>query len=150
MGNPWTWLVLAIVFGTVELCNFDLTMCWFLVGALLAFLAALCGIPWYIQIAIFLIATILSLIFLRPLAKDLFKIGAVQTNAPALIGKTAIVQEKITPLRPGAINVYGQIWGAKSLAHEEIDVNEEVQIVEIEGVFLKVQKLLGSNHEGAE
>ncbi|HHY06241.1 MAG TPA: NfeD family protein [Clostridia bacterium] len=141
MMNPWTWIVLAVIFGVVELLNFELTMCWFLVGALVAFVVALCDLPWIFQIIMFLFTAIMSLIFFKPLAKDYFKIGAVQTNVPALIGQVGVVREKISPYHLGTITVHGQIWSAESVVDETIEINEKVKIMGIEGVILKVQKL---------
>jgi membrane protein implicated in regulation of membrane protease activity len=141
MMNSWVWIVLALIFGVIELFTLGLTTCWFLVGALAAYLAAWLGVPWDVQVGIFLFTAIILLIFFRPLAKDYFKIGAVRTGIPALIGKVGIVQEKIVPYKSGVITVQGQVWTAESLDNETIEVNEKVIIIEIEGVILKVKKL---------
>ncbi|MGI6588403.1 MAG: NfeD family protein [Peptococcia bacterium] len=132
---------MALVFGFIELLTLGLTTCWFLVGAFVAFIAAWLGVPWDVQVGIFLLTAIILLIFFRPLAKDYFKIGAVRTGIPALIGEVGFVQEKIIPYKSGVITVKGQVWNAESVDNEIIEANEKVKIVGIEGVILKVQRL---------
>lgn len=132
---------MAVIFGVIETLTLGLTTCWFLVGALIAFVAAWLGASWGMQVGIFLFTAIILLIFLRPLAKGYLKIGAVQMGIPALIGKIGIVQEKIIPPKSGAVIIQGQVWTAEALDNEVLEVNEKVVIIEIEGAILKVRKL---------
>jgi len=125
----------------METLTMGLTTFWFVFGALIAFVAAWLGASWGLQIAIFLSTAIIMLIFFRPLAKDYFKIGAIQTGVPALISKVGIVQEKIIPPESGVVIIQGQVWTAESLTEEPLDVGEKVVIMEIEGAILKVEKL---------
>jgi len=117
-----------------------LTTCWFVIGALVAFLAAWVGVSWEFQVILFLTTAIILLLFFRPLAKGYFKIGAMKSGIPALIGQLGIVEEKIVPPLSGVVTLKGQIWTAEAATEETIEAGERVQIVDIEGVVLIVQK----------
>lgn len=134
-------MVLVVVFTLIETFTMTLTTCWFVIGALVAFIAAWFGASWEIQVVLFLATAIILLLFLRPLAKGYFKIGAIKSGVPALIGQVAIVEEKIVPPHSGAVSIKGQIWTAESATEESIEVGEKVQIVDIEGVIFKVKKI---------
>jgi membrane protein implicated in regulation of membrane protease activity len=138
--NSWIWLLLAVLFTLIETFTLGLTTCWFVIGAIVAFLAAWFGVSWEFQVIIFLATAIILLLFLRPLAKDYFKIGAIKSGIPALIGKTGIVEEKIVPPLSGVVTIIGQIWTAEAATEEIIEVGAKVQIVDIEGVILIVKK----------
>lgn len=114
---------------------------WFIIGAVIAFVAAWFGAAWEIQMILFLSTAIVLLIFFRPLAKDYFKIGAIQTGIPALFGKVGIVLEKIVPPHYGVITIQGQTWTAEAINGGPIEVGEKVEITGIEGVILKVKKV---------
>lgn len=139
--NPWVWLLLAVIFALVETFTMSMITVWFIIGAVIAFTAAWFGAAWEIQMVLFFVSAIVLLIFFRPLAKDYFKIGAVKTGFPALIGQVGVVQEKIVPPHYGAISIQGQVWTAEAVNEEPIDIGEKVKILGIEGVILKVQKL---------
>lgn len=139
--SPCLWIILAVFFGVIETITLGLTTCWFVFGALFAFLAACLGASWGLQVIIFLFTTIILLIFFRPLAKSFFKIGAIQTGAPGLIEQMGIVQEDINPPHNGVVVVQGQVWTAESLIGEMIEKGEKVVIKGINGAALKVQKL---------
>ena len=75
--------------------------------------------------------------------------GTVHTNADSLIGKEAVVTERIDNLRStGAVQVNGQVWTARSVNPEhEIEKDEVVMIRAIEGVKLIVGKRISRESE---
>lgn len=54
-----------------------------------------------------------------------------------VVGKAALVVEKITPERPGVIRLGSQTWSAKS--KETIEAGSQVVIVEREGIYVFVK-----------
>ena len=63
------------------------------------------------------------------------------TNADALIGEVAVVTEKISNIEArGLVKIRGQIWSAKSADGVDIDKDEKVSIISIEGVKLVCRK----------
>ena len=75
----------------------------------------------------------------RPLYKKLNKNTVdKKSNTERLIGLKAKVTEDIDSHKIGTIKVNGEVW--KAISNEEISKGEEVEIIGIEGVKLKVKK----------
>ena len=83
------WLVVIVLFIAVEVNTMALTTIWFAGGAVAAFLAALAGLTIKTQLVLFLIVSLVLLIFTRPFAMKFVNKGTVNTNAMDLIGKKA-------------------------------------------------------------
>lgn len=133
------WLVLAIVLLLGEGLTLGLTFIWFAVGALLAALVSFLHVPLFVQIIVFLLGSIGTLIFIKPIAQKLLRIGETKTNVDDLIGKEAIVLKDIQPFETGQVKVKGQIWTAKSTNDQIIKRDENVQVIGVEGVKLIVK-----------
>ena len=134
------WVIVAIVCGAVEIFTLGL---WFLYLALSALtVALLVAIGWLptieIQLLIFAFLTILLVIFTRPLMVRLIRTREVPSNVKALVGQKGVSVEKIMPLHFGQVKLNGEIWTAVS--SEEIDSGSLVEVIDIEGVKLIVQK----------
>lgn len=136
---PIVWTVFIIVFAVAEAFTLGLTSIWFALGAIAALLVSLLKLPLYLQIAVFLIATLVMIIYTRPVAQKYLRIGASKTNVSALVGERGIVLKRVDVYNLGQVKVKGQIWTAKSESGEEIDRGEEVEIIAIEGVKLIVR-----------
>ncbi len=137
----YIWLALMVLFILVEAATAGLTTIWFAGGALAAFLAALVGGDLVVQVILFVLVSLLLLIFTRPLVKKYLNGRTLKTNADSLIGRTAVVSEEISNLRAtGTIMIDGMSWTARSESEEEIPVGAEVRIREIRGVKCIVEK----------
>lgn len=79
------WTVLLVVLVVIELVTMGLTTIWFAAGALVATIAAACNAPLFIQIALFLIVSVLSLVFTRPVAMKYFNRDRTRTNVESLM-----------------------------------------------------------------
>ena len=134
------WAVLIVVFTLIEAGTMGLTSIWFAVGSLASLIAAVMNFGIVIQIVVFLIVATILLIYTRPIAKKVLKIGSHKTNVDALIGTIGFVTKIITPHENGLVKVKGQIWSAKSVDGETIDVDKNVEIIAIEGVKLIVKE----------
>ncbi len=130
-----------MVFGVIEGFTLGLTTIWFALGALVAMVFALVNAPIILQFLVFLIASALLLYFTRPIAKEYLKIGSTKTNVSSLIGEIGIVTQRIMPFNTGQVKVSGQVWTAKSLDNEEIDVSKKVEVLKVEGVKIIVKEI---------
>jgi len=94
-------------------------------------------------LVIFLIVSLILLIFTRPFASKFINKGTVKTNADGLIGKKARVTAEINnQLSQGAAVVGGQEWTARTEDDEAvIPAGSIVLIKEIRGVKLIVELL---------
>ena len=89
------WLVVIVAFVAIELNTMALTTIWFAGGALAAFFAAFAGLSVKTQLVVFLIVSLIMLVFTRPFASKFINKGTVKTNADGLIGKKARVTAEI-------------------------------------------------------
>lgn len=142
MNHAIIWLILFIVFVIVEIATMGLTTIWFAGGALFATVAALFHAPIYVQVTLFLVVSVILLIFTRPIAVKYFNKDRIKTNAEGLIGKQGIVISEIDNLEGiGQVTVNGQEWSARASDEGvKIPVGAVVEIVSISGVKLIVEE----------
>ena len=119
-----------------------LTTIWFAVGALAAFLLALLHVPLMLQIVVFIVVSVLMLIFTRPVMTKYLNKKTTKTNAESLVGRNARVLIPINNLKSeGQVMVGGMEWTARSTKDEvTFQKDEMVHIVGISGVKLIVEK----------
>lgn len=130
------WIGALIVAIIVEVITMGLTSIWFAGGALIALIAAALNGPLWLQIACFVVVSVLLLIFTRPVAIKYFNKDRVRTNAEGLIGKQAIVISQVDNLQGiGQVTLEGQEWSARS-TDDDIILNQGcvVEVVAISGV----------------
>ena len=138
----WTWLVIFIIFIVVEILTSNFITIWFGIGAIGAFIATYFTSDVMVQFFVFTAITIISLILTRPFVRKITKgHDHVKTNLDSVVGRTGIVDTKITSHSLGRVIVLGKDWSAKS--DETIEVGSEVEILAIEGVKLIVRKKEG-------
>ena len=110
------WLVIAGVLFVGEILTAGFLLLWFAIAAVVAMLVSFLTTNLFIQILVFVVISILLLIFTRPLLSKYTKSDNTVTNSNAIIGKTALVTEEISLLNStGQINVDGEIWSAKTM-----------------------------------
>lgn len=85
----------------------------------------------------------LYLAFLRKRIRAKLSASHTPTNVDALIGRTALVTERIAPHAPGMVRVGDELWRAR-LAHDEEgeparEPGATVKVDSVEGVTLKVR-----------
>lgn len=136
-----SWMVLLVLLVVVELATMGLTTIWFAAGALVATIAAACNAPLFIQIALFLIVSVLMLVFTRPVAMKYFNKDRTRTNAESLIGKKGIVTGEIDNLKGcGQVTLNGMEWTARTVAEDcTVPEGSVVVIRAIRGVKLIVE-----------
>jgi membrane protein implicated in regulation of membrane protease activity len=135
------WMAVAILFAIAEGFTLGLTFIWFSGGALLAMITSFLKLPIFVQVLAFIVGSALMLIYTRPAAIKIFKIGSTKTNVDSLIGKEGIVIKELQPFAMGQVNVKGQIWSAKPELDVTIPEGTRVEVVRIDGVKLIVKAL---------
>ena len=135
----FVWLIIAIVIFAIEALTVNLTTLWFGLSAIIAMIFAAFGASSQLQIIVFAATTVILLIFTRPIAVKYIK--KTSTNVDTLIGKSAIVTEKIDNLKgTGQVKIDGNFWTARSENDFIIEEREVVEICRISGVKLIVKK----------
>lgn len=107
------WGIAFVVFAIIEALTPQLVSIWFALGSLVAFVAAIFGLPLWLQIVIFILISILALLATRPLAKRLLNKKIEPTNADRLIGKIGYILEPVDNFKEqGRVQIDGQDWSA--------------------------------------
>ena len=131
------WLVVFVVFAALELVSLGLTCIWFAIGALAGCVAALLGANWIVQAVVFLVVTMVVLIFAIKYVNN----KAEKTNVESMAGKQGKVVVEIDNINAkGMIKVDGMEWTARSVDGEIIPKDSLVTVVSVEGVKAMVRK----------
>lgn len=135
------WLVSIAVFIVIEILTLGLTTIWFAGGALVAFLAGICGASIAIQLILFFVVSFIMLLGVRPSACRKFNSKRIKTNVESLIGTECKVLEQIDNFnQKGTVLLDGKEWTARSTEDRILEVGERVQVVKISGVKVYVTK----------
>lgn len=135
------WLIIFLVLLVIEIFTLGLTTIWFAIGAIAAFIASLFGAGLIVQIVLFIVISIITLLLTRPLAVKYLGKNTIKTNVEEIIGKTAVVTKTIIDSNSaGEVKLNGEIWMAKSENGERIEEDTAVEIVAVNGVKLIVKK----------
>lgn len=133
------WLIIILFLGFIEAITVNLVTIWFVISGIVSLILSFFINDFIIQFSVFVILGILLLITTRSWLNKVFKINKYKTNLDRVIGMRGIVTEKITKNSPGEVKVDGKRWMAVS--DKTINVDNDVKILEIDGVKLKVEKL---------
>lgn len=139
------WLIVFVVFAALELVSLGLTSIWFAIGALAACITSLFTGNWIIQAIVFIIVTVVVLIFLRPIAMKYINSKAEKTNIDSIEGKVGKVILEIDNVNAkGMVKIDGMEWTARSLENEIMKEGTLVEVVSVEGVKVIVKEVQNS------
>ncbi len=140
-SNLWAlWLLICIVALILELTSGDFFIMCFSIGAAITALSCVAGIPLLGQIAVWIVATVLCLIFVRPVALRYLHRGDSDrvSNADALVGKTGTVSQAIEPGNAGRVAIDGDDWKAVTTSGEPIAVGTRVRVTRLDSIVVTV------------
>ncbi|MBE5927825.1 MAG: NfeD family protein [Lachnospiraceae bacterium] len=148
--ESYYWLVFMAALILFEIISLGLTTIWFAIGALAAFVTALLGGNLIVQIIVFVVVSVVSLIFTRPIAVKFFNQDRIKTNADSLVGQKAKVLETIDNLNAmGYVSVNGVEWMARTEDNNDcIEKGSTVVIDAISGAKLIVSLLEETGEKG--
>ncbi len=130
------WVVAVCVFGIGEMLTTGFFLAPFALGAGAAAVVDGAGAPELAAALVFVFVSIATLGLLRPIALRHMKVPpAIRTGAAALVGKQAIVLERIANHEGlGCVRIDGEVWTARSLDDDvEIEPGRRVDVVQIKG-----------------
>ena len=135
----WVWLAVLVAAIVIELLTPSaLVSIWFAAGSLAAVVLAMLEVPFWCQLTVCLIVSVLLLLLVRPAATRYLRGNIIATNADRYIGAVGTVEEKITFDHWGVVLVEGSSWSAASYDHKEIEKGKKVRVIAIEGAKLLV------------
>src|SRR5690606_23118448 len=135
--DAWViWVVAACALAVGEIANVSFFLGPFAGGAVVAAVVALLGGGWVGSTIAFLVVSVLLLTFLRPVARrHLRQAPALRTGTAALIGRPAVVLERISNDEGvGVARIDGEVWTARAFDDDRvIEPGEKVSVIEIRG-----------------
>ena len=142
LANMWQiWAVVAIACLILELSSGDFFIICFSIGAVFSVIGAAVGLNIYWQLLIFAVCSLLSVLFVRPVAlRYLHKNEPNKpSNADALLGRTGRVTEAIQNGGKGYVQIDGDQWRAVSTT--DIPVGTSVRVIGRESTIITVETL---------
>lgn len=142
MQLGYIWLIASAVMFLLEIFTISFLLFFPAVGAFLAFLCAVFGANLQVQAIVFVLSSILLIVFIRPIVTKFFKTNNVAMNSKSVVGKNAVVIKAIDNIHGrGQVKVAGEVWSAVSSNDEDIEEGATVVVLKIEGVKLIVKKV---------
>lgn len=141
LQHLWTvWAVVAMLCLIMELSSGDFYVTCFGVGAAVALVVSLAGVPLWAQVVVFAVFSVLSIFFLRPHLVALLERSASHrvSNADAIIGRVGEVSETIMAGRYGRVKLDGDDWKAQADCTADLSVGTKVRIVGRDSIIVKV------------
>lgn len=135
------WLVAMIAFVVIECISYQLMSIWMAVGAGAGLIAYFVGADFLVQFVVFIVVSIALIALTRPFASKFLNSKNEKTNIDNLLGKKGIVIKRIDNIKgTGTIKLGGIEWSARAEDTNEIEEDEIVEVVRIEGVKAIVRK----------
>lgn len=141
----WVWLAVFFITLVIEASTQDLISVWFSLGSIIALiLSAFDFIPWYVELIIFVVVSLVALVLTRPFVKKLTLQTTRYTNIDELVGKRVKVLKDIKEFENGEVKINGIIYYASLLDDEKdtIYAGEIVEIVTFVGNRVVVKKII--------
>jgi len=133
------WLVLILIFVIIEMLTLDLVFLMMAVGSLGGLLSGLFGAPWWLQLIIAAILSVVLLFGIRPPLLRALKRGGdpAKSNVDRLIGMGGVVVSTVTR-STGLVKLQvGETWTSRlanpDVVPGELVPGEHVVVVSIEG-----------------
>ena len=136
------WVIVACGFGVGEMLTTTFFLAPFAIGAAVA-AAADAAVGATAAWVVFFAVTLLTLVVVRPIVRSHLKMPPqIRTGAAALVGKQAVVLERIANREGvGCVRIDGEVWTARSLMDDEvIERGAVVDVIEIKGATALVSE----------
>jgi membrane protein implicated in regulation of membrane protease activity len=133
------WLVLILIFITVEMLTLEFTFLMIAVGSVAGLVSGLIGVPWWGQLIVAAVASVLLLLLIRPPLLRVLKRGAdpAKSNVAALLGIEGTVIQTLSTPAGGQVKLSnGETWTARidaTAPSDDLQPGERVLVAGIEG-----------------
>ena len=139
------WLLIAAVFVVIEIFTAGFAVACFSVGCVFGAILAACDLSLTWQVVAFAVGTFLAFVLIRPVVMKYLDKKTnddhIKTNMDNIIGKTAVVTERIEEGGYGRVKIDGDDWKALTDNGLAAEVGDKVEIVSYESIILTVKKL---------
>jgi membrane protein implicated in regulation of membrane protease activity len=136
MTGWFVWVIAAVVFGVGAMLTNGFRLAPLALGAALAAVTDAAGAGSTVVWIVFVLVALLSWLALRPLARSRREASSpIRTGAAALVGKEAIVVERIANDEGvGCIRIDDEVWTARAMVGDQvIERGARVDVVQSRG-----------------
>ncbi|NIZ93066.1 NfeD family protein [Kineococcus rubinsiae] len=143
LDRSWLiWIAAALVLGVLEITAIDLVFAMLAGGALAGALADALGLGFVGQVLVSAAVAGLLIATIRPVLLRRLKMPpSGTTNAPALVGRPALVLSDVT-VRGGLVKLVGETWSARTTtAGQTFAAGDDVVVTAIDGATAVVGPL---------
>jgi membrane protein implicated in regulation of membrane protease activity len=133
--DDWVWWMIAAgVLAVGEIATLGFFLGPIAVAAGATAIVALAGAGLAIQWVVFIIASLGTLLVLRPIARRHLKTPAsLRTGTAALVGGRAVVIERVDA-NGGQVRIGGEVWTARSYDEDDaFEPGARVEVMKIDG-----------------
>lgn len=128
------WLIGAAVLSAGEVATLGFFLGAVALAALPAAAVAAIGAPMVVQLAVFIVGSVASLAFIRPITRRHMRTPPkIRTGTAALIGTRAVVLHRVDS-DGGRVKIGGEEWTARAYDEDQVfDEGARVEVIKIEG-----------------
>jgi membrane protein implicated in regulation of membrane protease activity len=132
------WLIWALVAVLLALGELGTPGMFFLgpvaLAAVVAAVAAAVGFGVVVQLLLFILGSVASVLLLRPIARSHLRMpAAIRTGTAALEGTKAVVLQRVDA-NGGRVRIGGEEWSARAYMDDQVlEPGMRVEVVKIEG-----------------
>ena len=143
--NLWLfWTVIMFICLILELSSGDFYVTCFAIGTLISIPVAVMDAPFWVQVVVWAVCSVLSILLIRPHLVKAIRHGADnrKSNYDALAGQIGEVSETIVAGGFGRVKLDGDDWKAQAPdSTEDLLVGQRVRVLGHESIILKVEKV---------
>lgn len=139
------WAVLAALAFVGELVSVSFFLLFFALGASVALLVALSGAGIVAQVVGFVVASLVSLVVLRPVLLHRISLrgGEPYVSRAGITGKSGIVTNDIEPGGSGMVRIGdGEFWTARAVyPNQKLEAGSRVRVLDTDGLTALVESM---------
>ena len=128
------WAIAAAALAGGEVLSLGFFLGLLALGAAVAAIAGAVGLSVELQVALFVVTSVASLAFIRPIALRHMKTPArLRSGTAALVGTRAVVLERVDADH-GQVKIGGEVWSARPYDEDDVfEAGMRVDVMKIDG-----------------
>ena len=134
----YTWLIIILILGIIEISTTNLVCIWFVLSGLLSLGVSFLTDNVFLQFFVFVVFGIIFMLLTKPFINKIKTKENARTNFDRIIGMKGIVKETIPKDGIGVVKVDGKLW--TSYANKKIEEGTYDKVLKINSVKLEVEK----------
>ena len=140
----WIWIIFGLLLLAAEvMVPGGIIMLFFGAAALIVGLLVALGLggPIWLQWALFSVVSVVSLLALRgPILRRMSSSPEQGDSIDSLVGKTAVVAERIAPGALGKAELRGTSWTAKNVSEQPLKAGQTCIVEQVDGLQLNIRE----------